>query len=83
MSDSSKGDLEPGGSGGISLTPKSIAAIVIAVAALLFVFSNTADVTLKFLWLEVSAPGWMMLLALFAGGFAVGFFLGRNRYKRK
>jgi uncharacterized integral membrane protein len=68
--------------GGVNLTPKAIIALIVGVAALIFIFSNTNDVTLSWLWLELSAPGWVMLLALFACGLAVGFFLGRNRYKR-
>lgn len=67
---------------GLQLTPKMITALVIAAAALIFVFSNTEPIPLHFLWFEIRAPGWVMLLALFTGGLAVGFFLGRNRYKR-
>ncbi len=78
----SKPEKSAASSGGMNLTPKAIVAIVIGVAALVFVFSNTAEIELRFLWLELSAPGWVLLLTLFAGGLAVGFFLGRNRYKR-
>jgi uncharacterized integral membrane protein len=83
MSDPSpKKDKTTVSAGGLNLTPKAIVAIVIGVAALIFVFSNTAEIPLNFLWLELSAPGWVMLLTLFVSGLAVGFFLGRNRYKQ-
>jgi uncharacterized integral membrane protein len=84
MSDPSpkKDDKATVSAGGLKLTPKAIVAIVVGIAALIFVFSNTAEIKLQFLWLELSAPGWVLLLALFASGLAVGFFMGRNRYKR-
>lgn len=83
MSDpSEKKDKTTVSAGGLNLTPRAIVAIVIGIAALIFVFSNTAEIELRFLWLELSAPGWVLLLALFASGLAVGFFLGRNRYKQ-
>jgi uncharacterized integral membrane protein len=82
MSDSTGSHPSPTSSG-VQLTPKTITALIIAAAALIFIFSNTDDIPLHFLWFEISAPGWVMLLALFVGGAAVGFFLGRNRYRRK
>ncbi len=78
-----KKDGAAAASRGTSLSPKSIIALVVGAAALIFVFSNTAEIQLRFLWIELSAPGWVLLLTLFAGGLAVGFFLGRNRYKHK
>jgi uncharacterized integral membrane protein len=67
--------------GGVQLTGRRILGIVIGVVALIFVFSNTGEVTLKFLWLDVSAPGWVMLLVLLLAGFLVGFMIGRKKYK--
>lgn len=81
MSDPASKPGSPVEAGGFQLTPKMITALVIAACALVFVFSNTEDIPLHFLWFEISAPGWVMLLALFVGGLAVGFFLGRNRYR--
>jgi len=68
---------------GVQLTPKAIIALVIAVASLIFVFSNTGEIELSFLWLSLEAPAWVMLLVLLLAGFAIGFFIGRNRYKSK
>lgn len=67
--------------GGVQLTGRRIVGIIIAVVALIFVFSNTGQVTLQFLWLDVSAPGWLMLLILLLAGFLVGFMIGRKKYK--
>ncbi|MDH3958226.1 MAG: hypothetical protein OEV20_03580 [Actinomycetota bacterium] len=68
---------------GVDLSPKVIIGIVIAVVCLVFVFSNTAQVTFKFLWLEVSASGWVFLFLLLALGFLAGLLIGRNRYRTK
>ena len=63
MSDpSEKKDKTTVSAGGVNLTPRAIVAIVIGIAALIFVFSNTAEIELRFLWLELSAPGWVLLL---------------------
>lgn len=66
---------------GMKLSGKQIGAIILGVLALLFVFSNTETATLKFLWMEFTAPGWMMLLIVLLSGVAVGFMFGRKRYK--
>jgi putative membrane protein len=66
---------------GRDLSPKVIIGIVIAVTSLVFVFSNTERVSFKFLWLEVSASGWVFLFLLLALGFLAGFLIGRNRYR--
>ncbi|MGB8020859.1 MAG: hypothetical protein WCF04_06485 [Candidatus Nanopelagicales bacterium] len=68
---------------GFRMTPKAITAIVIAAVSFIFVFSNAGEVTLSWAWLEITAPGWVMLLLLLGAGMAVGFFLGRNRYRKK
>lgn len=66
---------------GSHLTPRAIITLGVAAACLVFVFSNTADVSLRFLWLELSAPGWVFLFTLLALGFLIGFVVGRNRYR--
>lgn len=71
----------PAKSSGIKLTPKQITGIVIGILALIFVFSNTGEVTLSFLFLEITTPGWVMLLILLGAGFATGFLTARGRYK--
>lgn len=71
----------PAKSGGINLTGKQITGIIIGIIALIFVFSNTGQVSLSFLFLEITTPGWVMLLILLAAGFAAGFLVARGRYK--
>lgn len=71
----------PAKSGGVNLSSKQITGIIIGIIALIFVFSNTASVTLSFLFLEITTPGWVMLLILLAAGFAAGFLVARGRYK--
>lgn len=69
------------GDNGVSLTPRSIIGIISGIAALILVFSNTGQVTLKFLWLNLTAPGWLMLLFILLAGFLLGLVFGRRRYK--
>jgi uncharacterized integral membrane protein len=64
------------------LTPRQIVAIVAAVAALIFVFSNTADAKLRWLGFTITAPGWLLLLLLFAAGVLTGFLVARNRARK-
>lgn len=71
----------PAKSGGINLSSKQITGIIIGIIALIFVFSNTGPVSLKFLFLDITTPGWVMLLILLAAGFAAGFLVARGRYK--
>ena len=68
---------------GRDLSPKLVIGIIIAVVCLVFVFSNTEQVSFTFLWLEVSASGWVFLFLLLALGFLAGFLIGRNRYRPK
>lgn len=72
-----------GDDSGVTLSPKAIVGIVIAVVCLIFVFSNTKEATLSFLWLDITAAGWVFLFTLLALGFLAGFLIGRSRYKGK
>lgn len=84
MTDSApKSHSKPVADDGVRLTPKAIVAIAILIASLIFVFSNTGEIQLQFLMFAISAPAWMMLLILLLAGFLIGFFVGRNRYKRR
>lgn len=78
MSEQSKSPAEKSG---INLTTRQIIGIVVGVVALIFVFSNTGQVTLSWLFLSFTAPGWVLLLLLLAAGFITGFALARSRYK--
>ncbi len=66
---------------GFRLTPRWITGIAIFAVSLIFVFSNTEQVSLHFLWFTVTAPGWVMLAALLVAGFLSGWMIARSRYK--
>jgi uncharacterized integral membrane protein len=55
--------------------------VTIAVVCLVFVFSNTAEATLKFLWWNLTAPGWVFLFVLLGLGFLSGWLVARSRYR--
>lgn len=53
-------------------TTKLVVALLLAAAALVFVFSNMAEAKLKFLMIEIAMPGWVWLIVLFGAGVIVG-----------
>ena len=66
---------------GFRLTPRWILGITIAAVSLIFVFSNMGDTTLRFLWFELTAPGWVFLFSLLGAGFLSGWLMARSRYR--
>ena len=66
---------------GFRLTPRWILGITIAAVCMVFVFSNTGEATLKFLWFQLTAPGWVFLFALLGAGFLSGWLVARSRYR--
>jgi uncharacterized integral membrane protein len=68
-------------SAGFRLTPRWILGLTIAAVCLIFVFSNTGQATLRFLWLELSGPGWVFLFVLLGAGFVSGWLMARSRYR--
>lgn len=65
-------DRPGAGAGGASSNGKVIIAIIIAVAALTFVFSNVAPATLRFLFLQFTMPAWGWFLAVLLAGVVIG-----------
>ncbi|MFO7777419.1 MAG: hypothetical protein R6V28_03605 [Nitriliruptoraceae bacterium] len=61
-----------------SLTPGRIAALVLAVAAMIFIFQNRADTTLTVFGVSVTAPLWLFTLALITVGILIGALLTRR-----
>lgn len=51
---------------------KAILAIVIAIVALAFVFSNVGPATLHFLFLQFTMPTWAWFLVVLAAGVVIG-----------
>ncbi|WP_313810384.1 hypothetical protein [Glutamicibacter sp.] len=64
-------------------TPKRILALILALIALLFVFSNTETMTLSFVGIDIALPGWLWFIALLAIGFVVGSITPWFRSKKK
>lgn len=62
---------------------KAIGAIIIAVAALTFVFSNVAPATLHFLVFQFTMPAWGWFLAVLLAGVAIGSLFPWFRPRKK
>lgn len=62
---------------------KAIVAIIIAIVALSFVFSNVAPATLRFLFMEFTMPAWGWFLAVLAAGVVIGSLFPWFRPKKK
>lgn len=60
-----------------------VLAIIIAVVALAFVFSNVAPATLRFLFIEFTMPAWGWFLAILLAGVVIGSLFPWFRPKRK
>lgn len=56
----------------IRIRPKAVVGVVIAVLALVFVFQNTAEGRVDFLFWNITLPTWIWLLVIFAAGVVVG-----------
>lgn len=67
------------GSTGITLTPRRLVGLAIAVLALAFILQNRAAVSTNLLMFEFRAPLWVTLLVVFLAGAAVGWLLQRGR----
>lgn len=62
---------------------RAIIAIIIAIAALAFVFSNVAPATLRFLFMEFTMPAWGWFLAVLLAGVVIGSLFPWFRPKKK
>ncbi len=65
------------------LRPRQVVAIVLGVLALIFVFQNNDSVAVQLLVVEVSAPLWIVTLALLAIGVLIGWLLSSRRARRR
>lgn len=62
---------------------KVILAIIIAIAALTFVFSNVSPATLRFLFIQFTMPAWGWFLAVLLAGVVIGSLFPWFRPRKK
>ena len=67
----------------LELRPKTVVGIVIGVLALVFVFQNTDERQIDFLFWSISMPAWIWLLVIFAAGLTVGSIFPWLRGRRQ
>ncbi|WP_419996903.1 lipopolysaccharide assembly protein LapA domain-containing protein [Streptomyces boninensis] len=63
---------------GVQLTSGRIVTAALAVLSLVFIFSNTRQTKIRFLFAEVSMPLWLALMGVGLIGVAVGWMLGKR-----
>ena len=63
----------------VRYTPRQIIAIVLVVAALIFIFQNREETRIQFINATFQAPLWTVLLTMLIIGSIVGWFLRRRR----
>jgi uncharacterized integral membrane protein len=74
---------DPDAAGGFRPSPRQVVMAVIAVLLLVFIFSNTENTEISFLFTTVSMPLWLVLLVTTLLGMAIGATLGVRRTKRR
>lgn len=68
---------------GRGITPRQVAAIVVAVLAIVVVLQNREEVTLTLLVVEVTMPLWIASLVLLVIGALVGWLLASRRRRAR
>ena len=53
--------------------------IVLVILAVVFIAENRYRTTIELFWLKITSPLWLILLVLFAVGFAAGRLSARRR----
>lgn len=83
MTDQAPEATKPPGSTTDTNNSKAIIAIIIAVAALAFVFSNVGPATLRFLVFQFTMPAWGWFLAVLVAGVVIGSLFPWFRPRKK
>jgi uncharacterized integral membrane protein len=68
---------------GTTVSVKLIIAVLILIGVTFFVFQNTQDVALSWLFLEFTMPLWGLTLVLFGLGMLMGWALHVRRQRRR
>ncbi|UYP17902.1 LapA family protein [Rhodococcus sp. Z13] len=72
--------LESGRSiGPLQITPRTIVAALLVVAAAVFILQNRNSTSIDLLWISVQAPLWLVLVVVFAAGWLAGTLFRRKR----
>jgi uncharacterized integral membrane protein len=74
------GSVEVGGS---TVSIKLIVGVLILVGVTFFVFQNTQDVALSWLFFQFTMPLWALTLILFGAGMLMGWALHVRRLRRR
>ena len=65
------------------LEPKHLGGVLALVIFLIFIFQNTDDTQVEFLWLDVAMPLFLLLLLTSVLASLVGFLIQRASRKRR
>jgi lipopolysaccharide assembly protein A len=57
--------------------------ILLVILASVFIAENRYSTTIELFWLRITSPLWLILLVLFAVGFAAGRLSGRRKPVKK
>ncbi len=83
MTDPAKAAKAPPDAKSTANNSKAIIAIIIAIAALAFVFSNVGPATLRFLVFQFTMPAWGWFLAVLIAGVVIGSLFPWFRPRKK
>lgn len=83
MAEKTSSTADNGASSQKATNTRAIVAIVIAVVALAFVFSNVSPATVRFLFLQLTMPAWGWFLAVLLAGVAIGSLFPWFRPRKK
>lgn len=59
------------------------APILLVILAVVFIAENRYSTTIELFWLKITSPLWLILLVLFAVGFAAGRLSARRKAVKK
>ena len=57
--------------------------LILVIVAIIFIAQNTQHVQVRFLMFSISSWQWLILTIVAVAGVVAGWFIGRNRLKRK
>ena len=67
----------------LGLAARNWIPLLLIVLGIIFIAQNTQHVRINFLFIHVGASLWLVLTIIALAGVIAGWFIGRNRLKRK